>query len=435
MPPPLFSCCNFVKCSLNLRWKSIRSLAYTTYSDVSEWSPDTNQLCHRIEKLSKFKVIETLDQMKRERSSALLFARQLKESGFKHDVETYMTIVRLFCHSGTDVRLNHLFMYVIEDINRELVGFEICDMLEALIEEKLIKAVDVLVKVYASVGRFKEAMHTLSEMKSRGGLLVSTRTCNFVMNELIEWGKVDMVESVYGLLKKNGLIPNVHTYGILMKGYCRKGRLIEAGNLFVNIQSEAGVEPNAFFYGFVKESRLQDAEDVFLDMKLREVVPDADSYSALICGYRKKRDTAKALDIRKEMESRGIKADDVIVRSMMQRLCGLGRHAKALYKFKGFMHSGVFIDGVTFNMAIDVACKLRRMEDAMGLVEEMKFRKMKPLKMHYRTLIDGYCLRGEPWNALYIFQEMMRNGLRPDSTTYHVLACGGVFLPLFMLFK
>ncbi|CAI9268100.1 unnamed protein product [Lactuca saligna] len=423
MPHPLFSCCNFVKCSLSLRWKSIRSLAYTTYSDVSEWSPDTNQLCHRIEKLSKFKVIETLDQRKRERSSALVFARQLKESGFKHDVETYMAIIRLLCHSGMYVRLNHLFMYVIdENINREPVGFEICDMLEALIEEKLIKAVDVLVKVYASVGRFKEAMHTLSEMKSRGGLLVSTRTCNFVMNELIEWGKVDMVESVYGLLKKNGLIPNVYTYGILMKGYCRKGRLIEAGNLFVNIQSEAGVEPNAFFYG------------TYIHMLCSIGQTDL-AFQRINLWYRKKRDTAKALDIRKEMESRGIKTDDVIVRSMMQRLCGLGRRAKALYKFKGFMHSGVFIDGVTFNMAIDVACKLGRMEDAMGLVEEMKFRKMKPLKMHYRTLIDGYCLRGEPWNALYIFQDMMRNGLRPDSTTYHVLACGGVFLPLSMLFK
>ncbi|CAH1441975.1 unnamed protein product [Lactuca virosa] len=300
-------------------------------------------------------------------------------------------------------------------------------------------------------------MHTLSEMRSRAGLMVSTLTCNFVLKELIEWEKEHMVESVYRELKRKGLIPNVYTYEILIKGRFSMGRLEKAWNVFAQMR-EAGVKPNAFIIGtYIRElclmrrtdlafqtGKIQDAEDVLLnDMKIREVVPDEDCYGALILEYLKKWETAKAFDLCDEMKSRvGIKADYVLMRCMIQYLCGVGSLDEALSFFKEFMQksSKVFIDGVTFDFAIDAACKLGRMEDAMELVEEwMKGRKMKLWEMHYRTLIDGYCLRGEPWNALYMFQEMMRNGYRPDSTTYHVLARGfqgcGVSLPLCMLFK
>ncbi|KAL7617077.1 hypothetical protein Lser_V15G01983 [Lactuca serriola] len=429
MPPPpppfirLASCCNLVKCSWNVRWKSVRSLAYTTCSDVADSSSDTS---HPVSKI-KFKVInETLKQLESERSSALLFIRELKESGFKHDLETYMSVVRLLCHwdwGSMDVRSNNLLNDVIDNTNWEVFNFEISDKLfDALMEEKLIKAVDGLVEVYASVGKFEEAMYTLSEMKSRGGLVVSTETCNFVLNKLIMWDKEDMVESVYRELKRNGLIPNVYTYGMLIRGHGRKGCLKEAWDVFRQME-EAGIEPNAFIYsryihvlccngktdlafqvvkdlnkplldvfsyacvirGFIKESKLQDAEDVLLhEMKLREVVPDARCYGALIRGYCEKGDIVKALVLCKEMESRGIQTiDHGYVRWMMQYLCGLGMLDEALYVFKHFkQQSRVFLDGVSFSIAIDAACKLGKMDDAMGLLEQMKGNKIKPIVMH-----------------------------------------------------
>ncbi|CAH1442017.1 unnamed protein product [Lactuca virosa] len=372
----------------------------------------------RLKKLGKFKAIETYDQLKRERSSALLFIRQLKESGFKHDLETYIAVVRLLCHWdwGIDARSDNLINDVIDNTNWEVINFEIFhDLFDALLEEKLIKVVDGLVEVYASAGRFEGAIHTLSEMKSRGGLVVSTRTSNFVMWELIKQDKEDMVESVIRELKRNGMIPDEFTYGILMREICKKGCLEEAWNVIEEMK-EAGVDPNALIYsmyihglcrkgktdlafqlvknlrksnkpvktlaysciirGFVKESKLQDAEDVLLDMKLREVVPDEYCYVVLILAFCEKGDidnvgievqllmsgshqvwftlTDKALDLCKEMESRAIKTD---------------------HKFVS--NQGFSLMGVSFKIVIDAACKLGKMDDAMGLLEEMKGRKIK----------------------------------------------------------
>ncbi|KAL7618275.1 hypothetical protein Lser_V15G02036 [Lactuca serriola] len=462
MSPPftrLTSCCNYlVKRSWSLRWTSVRSLAYAAYSDVLDSSSDTNVLCHPLEKLGKFKAIETYDQLKRERSSALLFIRQLKESGFKHDLETYMAVVRLLCHWdwGMDATSDNLINDVIDNTNWEVVTFEISDdLFDALMEEKLIKAVDGLVEVYASAGKFEEAIHTLSEMKSKGGLVVSTRTSNFVMWELIKQDKEEMIVSVFRELMRNGMIPDVLTYAILMKDICRNGCLKEAWNVIEEMK-EAGVEPNALIYsmyinglcrkgktdlafqlvknlrksnkpvdvlayscvilGFLKESKLQDAEDVFLDMKLRGVVPDALCYGNLIRGYCQKGDIDKALDLCKEMESRGIKTDHKFVRRMIQYLCALDMPDEALCLFKHFTQQSMFfVDGVSFNIAIDAACKLGKMDDAMWLLEEMKNRKIKPLVLQAQAGFQGQGIQANVGQDEGVQTEGIHDGVIQDA--------------------
>ncbi|KAI3752082.1 hypothetical protein L2E82_23244 [Cichorium intybus] len=91
-------------------------------------------------------------------------------------------------------------------------------------------------------------------------------------------------------------------------------------------ESNKSVDGLAYAYviqGFVKEWKLQDAEVVFLYVKLREVVPDR-------C-------------------------------TLLWRLTS--------------RQSWFFLDAASFNIAIDAACKLGKMDDVMGLLEDMKGRK------------------------------------------------------------
>ncbi|GJZ89724.1 pentatricopeptide repeat-containing protein [Tanacetum coccineum] len=394
--------------------KPISSLAQSTpYSDTS--SDENNNALSTISPINqpnKFTVIETLHKLAKKPNLALSYMTHLKECTFKHDVVTYMAIVRLLCKWGLDIKLYYVFLDVVNDKDGSFFKFSVEDLVEVLLEEikvsgYLVKGVDVLVKVYASLGRFEEAVDVLFKVR-RGGVVLSTRTCNYLMNQLIVWEKFDMVESVYKQLKRKGLVADVYTYGILVKGFCRKGCLEEAEGIFKEMK-EVGVEPNAFAFGtyidglcsngkvesglklvqslresnvevnvyayssiirrFVKELKLQEAESVLLDMKNADIVPDAVCYCALI--------------------------------------------------LKEF-----FLDEVSFNIAIDALCKLGKINEAMALLREMKSRKMEPDVMHYTTLINGYCLLGEPWSAFNIFEEMKENGLEPDVITFDVLVSG-----------
>ncbi|KAI3738266.1 hypothetical protein L2E82_28289 [Cichorium intybus] len=267
--PPLFirlaSCRNLVRCCRNLGWKSVRSFACTTWSGVSDSSLDTS---HPLE---------------------------------KH--ETYMAFVRLVCQWdwGMDVRSDTLLNDVINNTNWDVVTFEISDdLFEALMEERLIEAID-------RNGCLKEAWDVFKQMEEAG------------------------VE------------PDASTYRTYICGLCSKGK-------------------------------------TDLAFQLREVVTDVHCYGALLRGYFQNGGIDKVLDLCKEMELRAIKTDHMFVRWVMQILCGLGKLDEALYMFKHFrQQSWFFLDAASFNIAIDAACKLGKMDDVMGLLEEMKGRKFKAL--------------------------------------------------------
>ena len=200
----------------------------------------------------------------------------------------------------------------------------------------LIWVFDMLAKEYVSVGMFDEAIDALFQLKRRE-FVPRIMSCNFLMNRLIEHGKVDMALAIYGHLKMSGLNPNDYTYGILLKALCRKGNFEEARDVFMEMV-EVGVNPNAFnshkrsdlgyetlrafraakwpidtfayttvIRGFCSEMKLKEAVEVLFDMVNEWVAPDVYIYGALIHAYCKARNLLQALAMHKDMVSNGIR--------------------------------------------------------------------------------------------------------------------------------
>lgn len=477
---------NLAKHDLIFRFNSVSSLAQLPFTDVSDSSSDENctfNHAHQVfDKFPSGKVIatysynhahqvfdrmlvaETLNYLTRKPKTAFFFIAHLKETGFEHDVVTYMAIIRFLCYGGMIRRLKFLFLEVMED----KVGafkFDVSDLFEELLKEInldgwnwLVRAFDGLIKAFVCVGRFGEAFNVL--LKTEGGFLPSVVTCNFLINRLVEDGEVDMAMSVYGYLKMNGFCPDVCTFGILVKGLSRKNRVKEAVDV-LNGMKEAGVEPDSFIFGsyidglclngntnsvfqllrgsnspvdvsayssviraFVKELKLEDAENVFLDMKRSGIIPDEYCYGTLVQGYCEKGNILKAIDLHDEMNSMGIKTNCVIMSSIMQCLCRQGKLSEVVDLFVSTMDDGVYLDEICFNITIDALCKLGNMSKAIVLLEVMKLKKMKLDVKHYTTLINGYCRLRDLTNAMKLLNEMNENDLKPDAITLSVLIGG-----------
>ncbi|KAK4393805.1 hypothetical protein Sango_1851300 [Sesamum angolense] len=207
-------------------------------------------------------------------------------------------------------KLDALFMEVINVKNGHLC-FEVPELLEAMAEEfkadgpsSLLRAFDALIKGYVTLGM------------------------------LTAHGKVDTAVAIYKQLRSLGLSPNVYTYGIVIKAYCRKGCLEEAVEVFLEME-EAGVAPNAFTYaayleGLCIQGRSDLGFEVLQAWRAKNVPVDAYAYTAVIQGFVSEKNLKKAEIVLLDMEEHGLVPEEANYRSLVQGYCDSGDIIKAL---------------------------------------------------------------------------------------------------------
>ncbi|KAK3029923.1 hypothetical protein RJ639_039783 [Escallonia herrerae] len=296
------------------RFNSVSALPCLSDSSSDEDSVHTHNNTNRLLEVDTYKVCELLNKLRREPTVAISLFTQLKEQGFRHDVSTYMAFIRILCQFGMDRRLDSVLLEVINAKEREL-GFDISDLFDRLAEglksgglHSLTRALDALIKVYASNGMFDQAIDTLFQTKRRG-FVPHIFTCNFLMNRAIESGKSEMSVAIYKQLKRLGLNPNVYTYAIVVKVLCRQGNLEEAVDVLCEME-EAGVTPDGFTYstyveGLCLHGRADLGYELLCQWRAAKVPISVFSYSAVIRGFVNDRMLEKAEGILVDMEEVG----------------------------------------------------------------------------------------------------------------------------------
>nr|XP_025703537.1 pentatricopeptide repeat-containing protein At2g26790, mitochondrial-like [Arachis hypogaea] len=338
-------------------------------------------------------------------SLAFSFFTQLKQQqfvGFPENISTYAAIIRIFCYWGLNRRLTFVFLDLIA-LSKQHPSFEIHDLFELLLDDGgvnggnhnyMLRAIDAYVKACIVLKMFDEAIDFLSPTR-RHSVVPNILTCNFLINRLVENGKVDMVLAIYSQLKRLGLCPNHYTYAIVIKAFCKKCELEKAVYVFKEME-EAGVRPDSYCYtayieglcNNMSEMKLVGAEIMFSNMIKKGMVCQH-VYSALTYGYCKSHKLSKALDLYEDMRSRGM-----------------------------------FLDEVAYNIVFSALCKLGEVDDALDMVEDMKAKRMVLDIKHYTTLINGCFLRRQLVDAFAMIREMKEKGLKADIVTYNVIAAG-----------
>ncbi|XP_015969524.1 pentatricopeptide repeat-containing protein At2g26790, mitochondrial-like [Arachis duranensis] len=338
-------------------------------------------------------------------SLAFSFFTQLKQQqfvGFPENISTYAAIIRIFCYWGLNRRLTFVFLDLIA-LSKQHPSFEIHDLFELLLDDGgvnggnhnyMLRAIDAYVKACIVLKMFDEAIDFLSPTR-RHSVVPNILTCNFLINRLVENGKVDMALAIYNQLKRLGLCPNHYTYAIVIKAFCKKCELEKAVYVFKEME-EARVRPDSYCYtayieglcNNMSEMKLVGAEIMFSNMIKKGMVCQH-VYSALTYGYCKSHKLSKALDLYEDMRSRGM-----------------------------------FLDEVAYNIVFSALCKLGEVDDALDMVEDMKAKRMVLDIKHYTTLINGCFLRRQLVDAFAMIREMKEKGLKADIVTYNVIAAG-----------
>ncbi|KAL1225931.1 Pentatricopeptide repeat-containing protein [Cardamine amara subsp. amara] len=439
-----------------------RAAASSRFYTISALNPNlSNSEQLNLSKLNQASLLRVLNSTRDDPSLALSFLKQIKQQGVSLNVNAYATLVRILSSWGLDRKLDSV---LVELMKNEELGFSVIDLIEVIREEDngsllLIRVSGALVKAYVSLGMFDEAIDVLFQSK-RFNCVPDIKACNFLMNRLIEFGKIDMVVALFRQLKQLGLCGNDYTNAIMVKALCRKGDLggasmlaVESSSVFAYTTFIDGLCVNgdtekaaALFKemidtktldgdgirtvygmvvrGFCKEKKMEAAERFILDMEEIGIGPDVYAYSAMIDRHCKNLNLPEALRFLDQMLGKGLKINCVIVSLILQCYCKMDMCLEALQKFKEFRDMNIFLDKVCYNVAFDAFGKLGRMEEAIELLKEMRCKGMAPDVINYTTLIGGYCIQGKLVDALDLIEEMRGNGISPDVIMYTVLAGG-----------
>ncbi|XP_058090782.1 pentatricopeptide repeat-containing protein At5g48910-like isoform X2 [Magnolia sinica] len=197
--------------------------------------------------------------------------------------------------------------------------------------------------------------------------------------------------------------------------YTNCGSVDFACRLFDKMFDFNVVSCNAMMSGYLKVGDLGSARSLFDKMPERDLV----SWSTVIAGCVQLGDIKKALELFTEMQDLRIRADEVILASLLSASAQMG----ALYRGKWFhayiYRSNVKLDVVLSTSLIDMYSKCGGVDIALRVFRLMP----KKDTLAWNAIITGLAMNGCGEKSLGVFLEMQSEGKRPDDVTFIGVLC------------
>lgn len=209
---------------------------------------------------------------------------------------------------------------------------------------------------------------------------------NAALATCVEAGKIDEARELLNAVELVEGCADVITYNTVMKGYSKAGRIDEAFELFQRLQARA-MTPSQVTYGIlldscINENQVDRALQVFNDMKKGGCAMNTVLQTMLIKAFIRAGDRDQAMSVYKEMASP---------------------------------------DLITFAILIKAYCDNHQLEAALGLLEDMLDKGLRPDEVIFNNLIGGCGRSSNAKLAKQLYDDMIASGIPPSNATFSIL--------------
>ncbi|CAA2998026.1 pentatricopeptide repeat-containing At1g19720 [Olea europaea subsp. europaea] len=226
--------------------------------------------------------------------------------------------------------------------------------------------------------------------------------------------KLESARQVFDMISEK----DVYTWNSLIGGYCQAGYCGKAHDLFMKMQ-KSDVLPNVITWnvmitGYIQSGDEDQAMHLFQRMeKDGGIKRDTASWNALIAGYLQHGQRDKALGIFRQMQSFGVKPNSVTILSILPACANLIA-AKKVKEIHGYaLHSNLVSELAVANSLLDTYSKSGNIISSKSIFNEMSTKDI----ITWNTMIGGYVLYGCPYYAIQLFEQMGKEGFRPNRGT------------------
>ncbi|KAG9130087.1 hypothetical protein Leryth_012833 [Lithospermum erythrorhizon] len=336
-----------------------------------------------------------------------IFNSVKKENSYKHNYVTYKCIIdKLGLHGQFEA---------MEGVISEMRG----NFDNGSMEGVYISAM----RNYGKKGKVQEAVDVFERMDfyecDR-----SVFSYNAIMNVLVEYGYFDQAHKVYMRMKDRGVVPDLYTFTIRIKSFCRTGRPSAALRL-LKIMPEVNDVAYCTVIGGYYEANLQiEGYELFCEMIGLGLFPDITTFNKLICVLCKKGDVQESERLFSKVLKRGVTPNLFTYNIFIQGLSKFGLFDQASKMFDELLKEVSTPDTVTYNTLISGLCKHSKVEEAESYMHKMINCGLEPDAFTYNAIINGYCKLGTVQKADEILKLAIFKGFVPDEFTYGSLIYG-----------
>ncbi|CAL5048651.1 unnamed protein product [Urochloa decumbens] len=265
-----------------------------------------------------------------------------------------------------------------------------------------------LVDMYGHVGALADARRAFEEMRAPDGICYTSLISAFVRNdwfeEALQWFRV--------MVATNGVWPDGCTFGSIMTALgnlkrASQGREAHAQVVTRGLCGNVIVESSTLDM-YAKCGMMVDARKVFDRMKVRNAV----SWCALLGGYCQSGEHEMVLSLFRQMD---MEDDDWYSLGTLLRSCA-GLSAVKLGKeiHCRFMRMRGCRDVIVESALVDLYAKCGVVEYAHRVFERISVRNM----ITWNAMICGFAQNGHGEQAISLFNEMVREGVKPDYISF-----------------
>ncbi|KAJ1259897.1 hypothetical protein BS78_10G191200 [Paspalum vaginatum] len=319
---------------------------------------------------------------------------------------------------------------------------------------------NTLIKGYGIVGKPEESQRVFDMMGVEGSVRPNLTTYNILVKAWCDQRNLEEASSVVGKMRAGGVEPDIVTYNTIASAYANNDETWRAEELIVEIQTRVRTSERTWgiiIGGYCREGRLDEAFRCVRQMKEAGVVPNVVIFNTLLKGFLDANDMAAVNNILGLMEQFGIKPDIVTYSHQLNTFSSLGHMARCMKVFDKMIEAGIEPDPqvysilakgyvraqqpdkaeelllqmsqlsvspnvVTFTTVISGWCSVADMESAMRVYEKMRESGVHPNLRTFETLIWGYSEQKQPWKAEEVLQMMQEAGVKPKQSTYALIA-------------
>lgn len=324
-----------------------------------------------------------------------------------------------------NARMLATILAVLGKANQEALAVEIYTRAESAVGDT-VQVYNAMMGVYARNGRFSKVQELLALMRERGCEpdLVSFNT---LINARLRSGPMtpNLGIELLGEVRRSGIRPDIITYNTLISGCSRESNLEEAVKIFMDMEAH-GCQPDLWTYNamisvYGRCGLSREAERLVEELRSKSFLPDAVTYNSLLYAFAKEGNVGKVKEICQELVKMGFTKDEMTYNTIINMYGKQGRHDIAFRTYREMISCGRHPDAVTYTVLIDSLGKANKMKEAANVMSEMLNTGVRPTLRTYSALICGYAKAGQRVQAEETFDCMQRAGIRPDKLAYSVM--------------